>query len=39
MKVYIGPYKEWWGVYQLADLLKKVNVSQNRCEEIGIKSH
>ena len=37
MKVYIGPYKEWWGVYQLADLLKKVNVSQNRCEEIGDK--
>ena len=31
----MGPYKDWWGAYQLTDLLQKVGVSQNRCDEIG----
>ena len=35
MKVYIGPYKEYWGVYQLTDLLLKVNVSEERCDKIA----
>jgi len=37
MKVYIGPYKDWWNVYQIADLLQKVGVSQDRCNKIGNK--
>ena len=37
MKVYMGPYKEWWGAYQLVDLLQKVGVSQDRCDKIGDK--
>lgn len=35
MKIYIGPYKNWWGPYQIADLLQKVGVSEDRCEKIG----
>ena len=35
MKVYIGPYKNWIGPYQLADLLQKVGVSEDRCGELG----
>jgi hypothetical protein len=35
MKVYIGPYKTWWGVYQTVDLLQKVGISEERCEKIG----
>lgn len=35
MKVYIGPYVYWWGPYQIADLLRKVGVSEERCEKIG----
>ena len=35
MKVYIGPYRNWWGPYQLADLLKHVGVSEGRCFKIG----
>ena len=35
MKVYIGPYKDWWGAYQLAGLLQKVNVNEERCDKIG----
>jgi hypothetical protein len=35
MKVYIGPYKNWWGPYQIADLLQKVGVSEDRCDTIG----
>jgi hypothetical protein len=35
MRVYIGPYKKWWGPYQLANLLQKVGVSEDRCDKIG----
>lgn len=35
MKVYIGPYKNWIGPYQLADLLQRVGVSEDRCYSIG----
>ena len=35
MKVFIGKYPQWWGPYQIADLLQKVGVSEDRCSEIG----
>lgn len=35
MKVSIGPYRRWWGVYQTVNLLQKVGVSEDRCEKIG----
>lgn len=35
MKVNIGPYVNWWGPYQIADLLQKVGVSEDRCHSIG----
>lgn len=35
MKVYIGPYTYWTGPYQLADILQKFGVSEDRCYEIG----
>jgi len=35
MKVYIGPYKDYFGPYQLADLLQKVGVSEDRCNTVG----
>lgn len=37
MKVYIGPYKNWAGPYQLADLLQYVGFSKNTCYKIGEK--
>lgn len=35
MKVYIGPYVNWWGPYQIADLLQYVGVSKDTCHKIG----
>lgn len=35
MKVFIGPHTNWIGPYQLADMLKYVGVSNDRCHEIG----
>lgn len=35
MKIYIGPYKNWVGPYQIADLLQYVGVSEDRCRLIG----
>lgn len=35
MKVYIGKYNNWWGPYQIADLLQKVGVSEDVCQSIG----
>jgi len=35
MRVEIGPYVNWWGPYQIADLLQKVGVSEDRCFSIG----
>lgn len=35
MKVYIGPFKNWWGPYQIANLLKYINISENTCDKIG----
>lgn len=37
MKVYIGPYKNWIGPYQIANLLKYVKVSEEKCYKIGEK--
>jgi len=35
MKVFIGKYSKWWGPYQIADLLQKVGVSGDRCDNLG----
>ncbi len=35
MKIKLGKYPTWVGVYQLANLLQKVGVSEDRCDEIG----
>lgn len=35
MKIYIGPHKNFFGCYQLADLLQKVGVSEDSCYKIG----
>lgn len=35
MKIHIGPYINWFGPYQMADLLQHVGVSEDRCHEIG----
>lgn len=35
MKVKIGKYKNWVGPYQIADLLKYIGVSDERCYSIG----
>jgi hypothetical protein len=32
MKIKIGPHRNWWGIYQLVDLLDKVGVSEERKE-------
>jgi len=37
MLVDIGPYKNWIGPYQIAELLKYVGVSEDKCESIGDK--
>lgn len=37
MNVYIGPYRRWIGPYQLADLLRYIGFSEDRCFEIGEK--
>ena len=35
MKVHIGQYPEWWGPYQIANLLQHVGVSKDTCDKIG----
>jgi len=35
MKVFIGKYSKWWGPYQIANLLQKVGVSEDRCDKLG----
>lgn len=35
MKVYIGPYVNWVGPYQIANFLERFGVSEDRCSEIG----
>jgi len=35
MKVKIGPYLNFWGPYQIADLLQYVGVSEERCDDLG----
>lgn len=35
MRVHIGPYKNWWGPYQIADLLRYVGFSKRRCKRVG----
>jgi hypothetical protein len=35
MKVYLGPYPNWFGPYQVADMLQYVGVSEPTCFKIG----
>ena len=35
MRVYIGQYKNWWGPYQIADLMQHVGVSEDTCYKLG----
>ncbi len=35
MKVYIGPYIDWIGPYQIAKWFKKIGVSEDQCDKIG----
>ncbi|MCK9369140.1 hypothetical protein M0R04_04230 [Candidatus Dojkabacteria bacterium] len=35
MEVYIGKYKNFWGPYQIADLLQNIGVNEDRCYDIG----
>jgi|TARA_Y100000310_G_C20421687_1_gene686982 hypothetical protein len=35
MKVYIGPYIDCIGPYQLSDLLRYVGFSESRCDKVG----
>lgn len=35
MKVYIGPYKNWVGPYQLAELLEYIGISKDKHHKIG----
>lgn len=35
MRVHIGPYKNWWGPFQIADLLQCVGFSKKRCRRVG----
>jgi hypothetical protein len=35
MRVYIGPYREWIGPYQIADWLRFFGVSEDRRDKIG----
>jgi hypothetical protein len=35
MKVYIGPYKDWFGPYQAAKLLRYLGFSEETCDKIG----
>lgn len=35
MRVYIGPYPQWIGPYQIADWLQYVGVSADTCHKIG----
>ena len=35
MKIYTGPYLNYWGPYQIAYLLQTVGVSEDRCHAIG----
>lgn len=37
MKVNIGPYKKWWGPYQIAGLLEHIGVSKDACDRLGEK--
>lgn len=35
MKIFIGPYTNWIGAYQLADFLQYIGFSEDRCYKIG----
>ena len=35
MKIYIGPYKNWIGPYQIAGVLAHLGVSEDRCDSVG----
>lgn len=36
MKIYIGPYKNWIGPYQLADTLRYIGVKEDTRDKIGV---
>jgi hypothetical protein len=35
MRVFIGKYPTYWGVYQVCELLKYVGVGETRCHQLG----
>ena len=35
MKVFIGKYHNWWGPFEIAFLLQKVGVREDRCDKFG----
>ena len=35
MKIKIGKYRNWFGPYQISDLLKYVGFSEDSCEKVG----
>ena len=35
MRIFIGPYKNWYGPYQISYFLRYVGVSEDRCDKIG----
>lgn len=35
MKIYIGPYRDWYGPYQIAEFLQYFGFSKKRCRRIG----
>lgn len=37
MKIYMGPYRGWFGPYQLTNLLRYVGVSEKTCDKIAEK--
>ena len=37
MRIYIGPYKKWWGPYQVMELLTWVGVNKDYCEYLADK--
>ena len=37
MRIYIGPFRKWWGPYQVADLLQYIGLSEDGCYRIGEK--
>ena len=37
MRVYIGPYKKWWGPYQVMELLTWLGINKDYCDHLADK--